>query len=119
MIKSELIVEYEGQYHFATMVRWKQYKLISYHGMEPFELLFDLQKDPGETKNLIGSLPEAEIWLRSFLPDSEESSGFEHRQVLHDRNAKLYRAYEVHVPTDESEHWGGASESAKLKPSIH
>lgn len=117
-VRSELIVEHEGQYHFATMIRWKDYKLVSYHGMESYDLLFDLKSDPKESKNRIGLVPEARK-MKEYLPTPDAASRIEHRQQIHDRNARLFRAYEKLVPMDETEHWGQTSPSAKLEPEIH
>jgi arylsulfatase A-like enzyme len=36
------------------MVRTKRYKYMVFPGADPSEMLFDLQSDPGEMKNLAG-----------------------------------------------------------------
>lgn len=44
----------------VRMVRWKQYKLIYYHGFEPVQL-FDIQNDPHEKHDLNGKSGYSEI----------------------------------------------------------
>ncbi len=55
--RSAVFSEFYGNYSSApmAMLRGPRYKLVYYHGEEPE--LFDLENDPGETRNLAASLP--------------------------------------------------------------
>ncbi len=59
----------------GRMIRTERYKYIAYHG-DPVEQLFDMQQDPGETRNLAGQSQQAGV-----LDD--------HRKMLRDWEAGL------------------------------
>lgn len=118
-VVSQVMGEDGSGRHYGTMVRWRQYKYISYHGYEDQDLLFDLEKDPQETDNLRGTLPEVEKQLKACLPSKEEAGRIENVQRLHDRNASWFKAYETVTGADNGEHWGDVPESAKQYPKVH
>ncbi|MBE6017010.1 MAG: hypothetical protein E7233_05290 [Lachnospiraceae bacterium] len=51
---------------YGTMVRYQNYKFITYKGLEDQELLFDIDKDPKEHVNLISEHPEVVSYLREI-----------------------------------------------------
>ena len=73
-LEREFIVS-ESNSNAGRMVRTKRYKYISYVE-DPVEQLFDMENDPGETKNLAGVKRYASA-LR------------EHRQILHEWESSL------------------------------
>lgn len=52
---------------YGKMCRWKQYKLIHYHGYERDDVLYDLAADPEESTNIIGEHPEIAAAMRDFM----------------------------------------------------
>lgn len=48
----------QGGSSLGRMVRWKQWKYITYSGFEEADQLFDLENDPQETENVIEKYPE-------------------------------------------------------------
>ena len=50
------------------MVRYRQYKLITYKGYEEYDLLYDLRHDPEERSNIAASRPEILKKMRNLLP---------------------------------------------------
>jgi arylsulfatase A-like enzyme len=50
-VASEMVRGAQGR---SFMVRTKRYKYMVFPGIQPSEMLFDLQSDPGEMKNLAG-----------------------------------------------------------------
>ena len=71
----------------ARMIRSDRYKYVTYRG-DPVEQLFDMQADPGETRNLA-----KDAQLASVLAD--------HRKMLADWQARLLPAPDL----PKAEHW--------------
>jgi len=70
MVISELDGEFgmrTGVFHYGQMVKYKQYKLIHYHGYDAEDQLFDLETDPDETTNLAAARPELAAQMRAAL----------------------------------------------------
>lgn len=118
-VVSQVMGEDNSGYHYGAMVRWRQYKYISYHGYEDYDLLFDLENDPDETRNLRKELPEIARRMKAITFTEEEAGQIEKRQRLHDRNFSWFKTYETVTGTDNGEHWTEVPESAKQFPKIH
>ena len=63
--RKELVYEYYWEYNFPHTptifaLRTDEYKFIQYHGIWDIDELYDLQSDPGETRNLIFDPTQAE-----------------------------------------------------------
>lgn len=80
---------YEQQTHRLAAVREGKWKLkVAQTGYYPYfleslmrvglyrhgELLFDLEKDPGETRNVIGDYPEVALHLRQLIVNFEQNN---------------------------------------------
>ena len=102
----------------ARMIRKGQYKLTTRHGYEAWDALFDLNTDPGETTNLIFTLPEVAAELRMYLdtlpPASEVSVEQEQRMA----DNRLLSQAEAALMPPNNEMWCNNPEEAKLPPQV-
>ncbi|MEJ6010827.1 sulfatase [Novosphingobium aquae] len=80
--RKNLLYEYYWEFNYPMTpttfaLRGDRYKLIQYHGIWDLDELYDLQKDPRETRNLIDdpALLETKIAMRQQLYDMLGSNG--------------------------------------------
>ncbi len=104
---------------YCFMLRSGSYKYMCFHDDPDCELLFDVEKDPMERKNLAIVFPEVLKKMRkevSKLALPEQSVNI---QKLHARNNKLWKAYENALPGDfDVERWKGTPQEARDYPQI-
>ena len=62
------------EHHFGTMVRYKNYKFITYAGLEAQDLLFDIEADPAEHKNLIHEKSDIADTLRAIAAEHNKGN---------------------------------------------
>ena len=91
-----------GGSSMGRMVRWRNWKFITYSGFPGEDLLFDMEKDPGELENVIARHPETAASLRR---EAERYKSYdqvmEHeRWVLRQLRVLMACDYE-----DPEEHW--------------
>lgn len=118
MITSQFMEQLEGRFYGGLMIRYKQYKYVIYHGFESYELLFDLDKDPGETENLYKEMPDLAAW---FAERTKELIDFERMEELsaeHRRNTRWFQIHEREAGLDDSERWKDNPPSARGQLSI-
>ena len=98
------------------MVRKGKYKLITRAGFEEYDLLFAMEKDPGEHNNIIKLYPEIADELRTAymdLPSNEDV-----RKKMNE-NWKVYDFMQTaQIPSEEllSQFWIHSSDNAKELP---
>ena len=108
--------EVEHMNSVSRMVRKGKYKLITRAGFEEYDLLFDMEKDPGEHNNIIKLYPEIADELRTAymnLPSNEDV-----RKKMNE-NWKVYDFMQTaQVPSEEllSQFWIHSSDNAKELP---
>lgn len=86
---------------------------ISYHCYEKYDLIFDMENDPGETHNLAAEKPELLKWFCRAKDAVADFSRMEAEKEIHDKHAELFKAYEAAVGYDDSERWSGNPETAR------
>lgn len=97
----------------GMMLRKGKYKYIIYHGYEDHALLFDMEKDPGETVNLAGILPDI---ADEFAAASNNICNFEEALDIrsrHDDHMKILAEFERKHGCSYDERWKDNPPSAK------
>ena len=56
-----------GEFRYGMMAKWKSWKLIHYAAPQVEDLLYDLETDPEETKNVLSLYPEIAEKLKERL----------------------------------------------------
>ena len=69
IVISELINRF-GVSSIGRMAKWKNYKYVTFSGFPDADQLFDLEKDPYETKNIIGENREIAGKLSLYIRDN-------------------------------------------------
>ncbi|MGI6333799.1 MAG: sulfatase-like hydrolase/transferase [Saccharofermentanales bacterium] len=102
----------------ARMIRWRQFKFITYTGYEDYDLLFDVENDPEETINLIAQWPAlAEKLRQAALVEWDPEELVQNHLVGH-TNFELVKAWERAVGPDLSEFWRNLPDDARKKPVV-
>lgn len=101
---------------YGVMVRKNEYKYIRYHNMN--EMIFDVEKDPDETKNLVEELPNVAKTLRKLADDFSDADITEKRQDEHDVYVNWFKSWEAEAGLDESERWKDNPDDSKVYPEI-
>lgn len=91
-----------GGSSLGRMVRWKNWKFVTYSGFSGEDLLFDMEKGPGELENVIARHPDTAACLRK---EAEKYRSYEQvmeheRWVLRQLRVLMACDYE-----DTKEHW--------------
>ncbi|NMA64680.1 MAG: sulfatase-like hydrolase/transferase [Clostridiaceae bacterium] len=108
-----------AEYSYGLMVRYKQYKLMTYTGYEEYDLLYDLEKDPEERTSIAATQPEILKFMRELAVKIGQPDKAIKLQKKHDRAAELFIAYEKALGSiDESERWQDNPETARINPKI-
>lgn len=113
IIFSQFVEFFKGRYYGSMMLRYQKYKYISYSQFEEFDLLFDMEEDPGETKNLAAEKMELLQWFRSERNKVTSFEMMETQKSEHDRNATWFQAYEAVTGYRDDERWSGNPETAR------
>lgn len=113
VIVSQFVEYFKGRYIASMMLRHGHYKYISYHCYEEYDMIFDMEKDPGETHNFAGEKPELLQWFRREKDAVADFDRMEAEKETHDRHAELFKAYEAAAGYDDSERWSGNPETAR------
>lgn len=108
-----------AEYSYGLMVRYRQYKLITYKGYEEYDLLYDLRHDPEERSNIAASRPEILKKMRELASMIGQPERAVRLQKMHDRATQLFVAYEKAMGgVVESERWQDNPETARVNPKI-
>ena len=65
IVVSQFVEKYKGESYASMMLRYKNYKYISYHHYENKDMLFNLKEDPKEGHNCITEKPEVVEYLKN------------------------------------------------------
>lgn len=108
-----------AEYSYGLMVRYRQYKLITYTGYEEYDLLYDLEQDSDERTNLAAMQPEILKFMRELAARIGKPDKAIKLQKKLDRATQLFVAYEKAIGgTDESERWQDNPQTARDNPKI-
>jgi len=102
----------------GRMVRQGRYKLMTYHGYEQQDLLYDVIADPEEKFNLAASEPAVLENLRQIAWQGWEPGQLEQRHDEYQANIKLVKAWEKAVGPDDRERWKDNPEQARIMPIV-
>lgn len=93
-----------GSFSYGQMARWKQYKLIHYHGYEEDDVLYDLEADPQESVNIIDQHADVAEQLRNIICArlTVPVEQLKERAAIQKRNSDLLR--KCHYDSDELWH---------------
>lgn len=116
VVACEHLHRYAGRDVYGLMLRQGPYKYITYHGMN--EMLFRVDRDPEERKDLLDREPETAARFRTLAEAFSDPGQIEARQVLHRQKIRWFRSYEKTAGLDESERWQDNPPSAREKPEL-
>lgn len=97
MVVSQYEDQLDSEVFGCVMLRYRQYKYILYHGYEDNALLFDMEKDPGETKNLAKELKSMALWFQERAGECADFYRWEDLWREQERNLRWFRAYEAAI----------------------
>ncbi len=89
----------------GRMVRRGRWKYIAYHGFEGADMLFDLQADPAETRNVLAEHPDIAEALRADLHADWDPEAVVRRQRLLAKHRRIQSAWGAAVPLPEPDRW--------------
>lgn len=101
----------EGIYVPGRMIRYQNYKLISYYGYEADDLLFDLSADPKELHNCIKEQPEMAAKLSEMLHREWDPTDLLKRFSVRMEHLAIIRKWANAHPIEEPERWITTPES--------
>lgn len=110
--------ETNGRYRYAVMARQGRYKWVSYHGCEEQDMLFDLEKDPGERENRVKELADVAKKMEKAARELADPDEVEAMQTIHKKRANWFRAVEAAGEWNEDERWQAVPQSARQEPEI-
>jgi choline-sulfatase len=96
----------KGEVICGYMVRSGKYKFISYSGFEDEDLLFDMNEDPWETKNLCPELPEIVGEYQEIIAECRLEEANHRKQILeHLDNARYLSSWGKFFIEKNTEVW--------------
>ena len=113
IVISQFTDTYKEKNQYGIMLRYREFKFISYHGYESFDLLFDLKNDPDETVNIIDRSPKQKEWFRKIAVQYGNPEEIELEQYRRARNLNWFRYYENATGWKETERWNKNPASAR------
>jgi choline-sulfatase len=90
---------------FGRMVRYRQWKLVSYAGMEADDQLFDLASDPGEYTNVIGDNPAVLEKMRAMVSEPWEPEAYQRDAERREPHLKILARWGANSGVDEPYRW--------------
>ncbi len=102
----------------SRMVRKGRYKYITRRGFEDWDLLFDLEKDPGESRNILCEEPELAAALKNELEGLPDPDEVKATQLI---NARIYDFMQLaQRPSEQllAEFWTDAKAENLELPSV-
>ena len=95
----------------ARMIRYRNWKLISYVGKEEEDQLFDLAADPGEYTNVIGAHLEIAEKMKSMVAEPWNPDEIMKDQQRRSKHLKILAKWGAHSGVDEPYRWKVPRES--------
>lgn len=105
IVVSQFVEKYKGKSYASIMLRYQNYKYISYHHYEEKDILFDLKEDPKEGHNCIGEKLKIARWFQRERKKYLSFDEMEKQRAEHDKKAELFRAYESTIGVNDTERW--------------
>ncbi len=103
---------------YCFMLRDGNYKYICFEDDPECELLFDVDSDPEERKNLAGERQDVLARMRKLAKEHARPAESLHVQRQHTRNRALWMAYEAAVGVQQDELWTDTPVKARRYPNI-
>jgi choline-sulfatase len=97
----------------ARMLRWQNWKFITYYGYEKYDLLFDLKSDPGDLKNIAAKKPQLLEMAGRRARKGWNPQLLVQNHITHLEHMKLYRDWAANCVLDEAERWKCTPEAAR------
>lgn len=94
IVVSQFVEKYKGESYASMMLRYKNYKYISYHHYENKDMLFNLKEDPKEGHNCITEKPEVVEYLKNERRKLISFDEMEKQRADHEKRAQLFIAVE-------------------------
>ncbi len=104
----------DGQVVPGRMVRQGKWKLISYKGYEWCDLLFDLESDPNELRNLADTESEKLKTLRNLLQENWDPSEIIKEYKIRLKHYDILEKWVIATDAKEKEGWVVPREACKL-----
>lgn len=115
---SEILLNKDAQTIPCLMVRKGDFKYITFHGYEQYDMLFDMRADADEMKNLAKELPAKTMGMRSLIPDDWDGNQIVKEYAEYSRAIELVRIWEKESGIREQERWNRNPDPAKKRPEI-
>ncbi|MGI6578461.1 MAG: sulfatase-like hydrolase/transferase [Eubacteriales bacterium] len=96
---------------YGRMVKWKNYKFITFSGYEEYDQLFDNSTDKYEFNNIIDDHPEVADKLRKIAQSYKDPKDVLEHQKIIDRHFEILKE----CPFDSAERWR-TTENAVQEP---
>ena len=101
----DIVEKYKGESYASMMLRYKNYKYISYHHYENKDMLFNLKEDPKEGHNCITEKPEVVEYLKNERRKLISFDEMEKQRADHEKRAQLFIAVEKNTGINDEERW--------------
>lgn len=105
IVVSQFVEKYKGESYASIMLRYKNYKYISYHHYENKDMLFNLKEDPKEGHNCITEKPEVVEYLKNERRKLISFDEMEKQRADHEKRAQLFIAVEKNTAINDEERW--------------
>ena len=105
IVVSQFVEKYKGESYASMMLRYKNYKYISYHHYENKDMLFNLKEDPKEGHNCITEKPEIVEYLKNERRKLISFDEMEKQRADHGKRAQLFIAVEKNTGINDEERW--------------
>ena len=105
IVVSQFVEKYKGESYASMMLRYKNYKYISYHHYENKDMLFNLKEDPKEGHNCITEKPEVVEYLKNERRKLISFDEMEKQRADHEKRAQLFIAVEKNTGINDEERW--------------
>lgn len=90
---------------YGVMVRRENWKYIEYHGCEDQAILFDMEKDPGETVNVKDTYPSVAAELHDLALSAAVPRIAELEHEDRNRMHRWLQTYDLAAGFDDTERW--------------
>lgn len=105
IVVSQFVEKYKGESYASMMLRYKNYKYISYHHYENKDMLFNLKEDPKEGHNCITEKQEVVEYLKNERRKLISFDEMEKQRADHGKRAQLFIAVEKNTGINDEERW--------------
>jgi len=98
----------------VRMVRKDKWKYISYAGYEDYDLLFNVEEDPYELKNVVGTCKAVAKEMKELLLTGWNPGEVMKAYELRERHFHLLKKWAKNAALDRTEQWSVTPESVEL-----